>query len=197
MSSLIESKHRGLEWDLMSWCGGWGVTMADRSDPEAVLITGVYGSGKTSVVEEIADVLERRGVPYAALDLDWLKWFDSGRGDDASEGVMLKNLDAVVGNYLDEGVRRFAIAGAYASLEEVETLTASLAMRVTVVRLTVALEEIERRLSSAVTAGRQDDLREAGEWIADGRGQSIEDLAIENDRPIREIALKVLSALGW
>ncbi len=70
MSSLIESKHRGLEWDLMSWCGGWGVTMADRSDPEAVLITGVYGSGKTSVVEEIADVLERRGVPYAALDLD-------------------------------------------------------------------------------------------------------------------------------
>lgn len=49
MSSLIESKHRGLEWDLMSWCGGWGVTMADRSDPEAVLITGVYGSGSVRI----------------------------------------------------------------------------------------------------------------------------------------------------
>ncbi|CAN5703251.1 hypothetical protein BH20ACT21_BH20ACT21_23250 [soil metagenome] len=54
MSSLIESKHRGLEWDLMSWCGGWGVTMADRSDPEAVLITGVYGSGSVRILADLS-----------------------------------------------------------------------------------------------------------------------------------------------
>jgi adenylylsulfate kinase-like enzyme len=39
---------------------------------EGVLLTGVYGSGKSSVAEEIAYLLEQRGEPYALLDLDYL-----------------------------------------------------------------------------------------------------------------------------
>jgi putative protein kinase ArgK-like GTPase of G3E family len=39
---------------------------------EAVLITGVYGSGKSSAAEEIAYLLEQRGTRYALLDLDFL-----------------------------------------------------------------------------------------------------------------------------
>jgi len=35
--------------------------MAD--DPEAVLITGVYGTGKTSVTEEIAALLDEADAP--------------------------------------------------------------------------------------------------------------------------------------
>lgn len=54
--------------------------------PDGVLITGVYGSGKSSVAAEIAHVLEQRRQPYALLDLDrpvaavahevmaWLGW---------------------------------------------------------------------------------------------------------------------------
>ncbi|MGH3144298.1 MAG: hypothetical protein ACRDTR_00680 [Rubrobacter sp.] len=53
-----------------------------RGEIEAVLITGVFGSGKTSVTEELADVLGERGVAYAALDLDWLAWFDTGSEDE-------------------------------------------------------------------------------------------------------------------
>lgn len=136
-----------------------------------------------------------RTLPWTSI---WLMWFETGRDDNApSETVMLKNLEAVVGNYVDAGIRRFAIAGACASREEVEVMGATLAMPLTIVRLTLPLKEIERRLSTAVTAGRQDDLRGAGEWIASGRGLGIEDLAIENDRPIREVALEVLTALGW
>jgi adenylylsulfate kinase-like enzyme len=37
---------------------------------EAVLITGVYGSGKSSVAAEVAYLLEQRSEPYALLDLD-------------------------------------------------------------------------------------------------------------------------------
>jgi adenylylsulfate kinase-like enzyme len=44
---------------------------------EGVLLTGVYGSGKSSVAEEIAYLLEQQGEPYALLDLDYLGW--SGR----------------------------------------------------------------------------------------------------------------------
>ena len=39
---------------------------------EGVLLTGVYGSGKSSVAEEIAFLLEQAGAPYALLDLDYL-----------------------------------------------------------------------------------------------------------------------------
>jgi Mrp family chromosome partitioning ATPase len=50
------------------------VSVPDELDIDGVLITGVYGTGKSSVAAEIAETLERRGVPYGALDLDWLGW---------------------------------------------------------------------------------------------------------------------------
>ena len=39
---------------------------------EGVLLTGVYGSGKSSVAQEIAYLLEQQGEPFALLDLDYL-----------------------------------------------------------------------------------------------------------------------------
>ena len=45
---------------------------------EGVLLTGVYGSGKSSVAEEIAYLLEQQGKPYALLDLDYLGWAGLG-----------------------------------------------------------------------------------------------------------------------
>jgi len=45
---------------------------------EGVLLTGVYGSGKSSVAKEIAYLLEQRGEPYALLDLDYLSWGGHG-----------------------------------------------------------------------------------------------------------------------
>lgn len=171
---------------------------ADRSDARAVLITGAYGTGKTSLVEEIADVLEKRNVRFGALDLDWLGWFDIGFGDHgAGRPVMLKNLDAVVGNYYETGVRLFALAGSILSADEVVDVRRALGMPLTVVRLTLPFEEIERRLSDSVTAGRRDDLEVARAWLAEGRGDGLGDLVIENDRQIREVALEVLSTLGW
>ena len=69
----------------------WGSGQA-----EGVLLTGVYGSGKSSVAEEIAYLLERRGEPYALLDLDYLSWAGTGAEDRAAEfGLMLENLAAV------------------------------------------------------------------------------------------------------
>jgi hypothetical protein len=146
--------------------------VADRSDVDAVLMVGVYGTGKTSVVEEIADILEDRGVRYAAIDLDWLRWFDPGFGDhSAGVPVMLKNVEAVVGNYYETGIRRFVLAGAMGSSADLDDLRGVLGMPMTVVRLTLPLEEIERRLSNAVTAGRNDDLQVARKWLAEGRAK--------------------------
>ena len=172
--------------------------MTDRSDAQAVLFTGVYGTGKTSMVEEIADIMEERDVRYGAIDLDWLGWFDPGFGDhDAGRPIMMRNVDAVVGNYYAAGVRRFALAGAMSTTDELDDLRAALSMPLTVVRLTVPIEGIERRLGTSVTAGRHDDLLVAKEWIATGRGGAVGDLVVENERPIREVALEVVTGLGW
>jgi len=70
-------------------------------------------------------------------------------------------------------------------------------MPLTVVRLTLPFEEIEHRLSASITAGRLDDLRVAREWLAEGRGDDIGNVVIENDGQIREVALDVLSVLRW
>ncbi len=42
------------------------------SAPRAVLVTGVYGTGKSTLAGEMANILEQGSVAYAALDLDWL-----------------------------------------------------------------------------------------------------------------------------
>ena len=70
-------------------------------------------------------------------------------------------------------------------------------MPLRVVRLTVPVGEIERRLRADVTSGRRDDLREAASWISTGEGEGVEDLAVPNDRPIRQVAVDILEWLGW
>ena len=51
----------------------YACSMGILSD-EGVLITGVYGAGKSTVAAEISYLLEQRRQPYALLDLDFLGW---------------------------------------------------------------------------------------------------------------------------
>ena len=172
--------------------------MADRSDAKAVLVTGAFGVGKTSLIEELAEIFEERGMRYAAIDLDWLCWFDPGSPDHAAAvPTMLKNVDAVVGNYYETSVRLYALAGVMNSRSDVEDLRAVLGMPMTTVRLTAPLDEVERRLSASVTTGRQIDLGVARAWYAQGSNEDIGDVVIANDGPLRAVALEVLVALGW
>jgi hypothetical protein len=103
----------------------------------------------------------------------------------------------VTANYLAAGITHFVLAGTIATTEELDGLRATLRIPVRVVRLTLALTEIELRLSADVTTGRRDDVRQAAEDLAARRGEGIEDLAVANDRPIREVATEILDWLGW
>lgn len=167
--------------------------MITLEGPQAILITGPYGSGKSSLAAEIAGLVEG-DLPYAAIDLDWLAWFDTADSDAGHEtsAVELRNLSDVVRNYLEVGIRLFVIAGAIRQAWELEALRDVLPMRVTVVRLDVPIDEIAGRIGSDDTAGRQDDLRRAREWVEAGDGIGFEDLVIDNTRPLREVALSVI-----
>lgn len=76
-----------------------------QDEPQAALITGLFGTGKSSVAIEMADVLEQRGLPYAVIDLDWLCWGWAGGAEGSEHRMMLANLASVMTNYLGTGVR--------------------------------------------------------------------------------------------
>jgi chloramphenicol 3-O-phosphotransferase len=163
----------------------------------AVLLTGVYGTGKSSVAAEMADILERADVPYAAIDLDWLCWanVDDVHGP-APLRVLFRNLSAVLETYRDAGMTHFILAGTIdrAELDEIRRLVGT---GLGVVRLTAPIEVIERRLGSDPTAGRRHDLEVARRALDNGVGDDIGDITVNSDRPIAVVAAEILDWLAW
>jgi adenylylsulfate kinase-like enzyme len=166
--------------------------------PDGVLITGVYGSGKSSVAAEIAYLLERRRQPYALLDLDYLGWGGDNFDDQAAGlGLTLRNVAAVVSNYRDAGVSVFVAAYFVRDHAALRGIREAVGVPLRVVRLTVPLPEIEQRLAADLTTERREDLREAAASIAAGEGVGVEDVVIANDRPPADVAHEVMGWLGW
>lgn len=163
----------------------------------ALLVTGTFGTGKSTLIEELAELVEERGLPYAAVDLDWLSWTNTDDTDHGMGPVATENLAAVVANYRRAGVRFFLLARAVRDAVDVERIRAAVGVPLTVIRLTLPIEEIERRLAGSVTAGREDDLRSAAGWLADEEAAGIGDSVFANERPIRDLATDVLDLLGW
>jgi hypothetical protein len=66
-------------------------------------------------------VLEKRGLPYAVLDLDFLAWFHTREGKDHPDlRMLLANLIAVLNNYRAAGVRFFVMAGSIRGREQLD-----------------------------------------------------------------------------
>ena len=169
------------------------------SDLSGVFITGLYGSGKSSVAAEIAEILEAAGVAYGAIDLDWLTWFEvPGLDQGALDRVYLDNVAAVVENYRKAGVTRFVFAGAVASRSEVADVEAAAGIALRTVRLAASPIVLEERLLADPISGRVNDLETVRRWIADGAGLDVGDLVVTNDgRPIQETAREIIDWLGW
>ena len=170
------------------------------SKPNAggVLISGLYGSGKSTVVEEIAYLLEDAATSYAAIDLDWLWWFGvPGVERREALGVLAANLASVTDRYADVGVNHFVMAWSLRDPGDADVIRTALSFPIKVVELTVPFSLIEERLGSNITAGRSDDLEEARRWISHGLGTGFGDAQVANDRPIREVAMEICTWLGW
>jgi Adenylylsulphate kinase len=168
------------------------------SQAEGVLITGVYGSGKSSVAAEIAYLLEQHGERFALLDLDYLSWAGPDTGDRAAEIELLsRNLAAIVPNYRRIGVTLFVLAYFVRGTAELQAIRTALGLPLKVVRLAVPLAVIEQRLVSDVTSGRRDDLREAAEQIATAEGVGLEHVTIVNDRPVDVVVQEIMTFLSW
>jgi len=168
------------------------------SEAQAVLVTGVYGAGKSSVVADIGALLGLRGEYYGLLDIDWLGWFDAGGDRAARHRVVLSNVTTLCQAYLEEGVRRLALAWSIRDRAHLQATRAAVGMPMTVVRLAVDEATVRARLGSDPTEERRvDDLRVALEWLTRRRGVGLEDLQLSGTSPVREISIRICGHLGW
>jgi len=165
---------------------------------EAVLIIGPYGSGKSTLATEMSYLLGLRREPHALLDLDYLGWAGTGDGGrEADLAMTLPNLAAVTANYLAAGIRWYILAWYIEDSSEVQAVRQALGFPMRVARLEIPLDVIGRRLGPDPTAERQDNLREAARQIESGGGVGTEDILLQGDRPVRELATDLLGRLGW
>jgi hypothetical protein len=169
-------------------------------DARAVLLSGVYGTGKSTTAVELTDRLDGLGVPVAAIDLDWLNWFGAPIDWDEHEDPRIgnANLSAMRETYLGVGVRSFVLAGKVRSETQLEGIRAALAMPLAVVRLDVPLAVIEARLGGDPNESRADDLRVAAADLASGAAAAMPaDWVVDGDRPVGQVVDEVLGRIGW
>ena len=162
--------------------------------PEALLITGPYGAGKSLLAANLADELERRSVPFAALDLDWLAWFHPGDDPTTEERIFLANVQAVVANYRSVGITQFVLAGSVETRDQLHALAAAAGMPMRVLRLTAPPDVLERRLRA--------DQRPADFEVARGQvvrelGAAIAERTVDSSGSIAPLVDDVLAWLGW
>lgn len=164
---------------------------------EAVLVTGLYGSGKSSLVAEMAERLEMADVPFGAIDVDWLTWYHLPTGADPAADLRAQNLSDVANRYLANGVQRLLLADAVTTDAEVDSLRRLIPCPVRVVRLDVPVATIERRLQADPTTGRAHDLDVARDWAQRQLGRVDADLVLDGEAPLSRNAGRVLTWLRW
>ncbi|MEO3870061.1 hypothetical protein ABGB18_14665 [Nonomuraea sp. B12E4] len=166
----------------------------------ALLITGTVGAGKTSVAGAVGDLLAELGQPHAVIDLDWLRRLWPAPTDDPLGGaVTLRNLRAVAGNFLAEGVRRLVLAGVIEDREEHRRHEEALGVPLSVCRIRLALPEAHRRLAERHRHEPEAldwHLRRAGELAAVLDAARLGDFCVDGTGGTpRQVAERVLA--GW
>jgi hypothetical protein len=162
----------------------------------ALLLTGVVGSGKTTVLLEAGRLLRDRAEPYALVDLDWLAWVDPAAESGMSvHDVLVANLRAVWPNFRAAGVTHVVLARHLRRVEEIDAIRRALGeAELAVVRLDAPRGVLEERIRS----------RDSGSELVEHL-RELELGATQFDCPVvtsantspRETALAALAAAGW
>jgi len=162
------------------------------------MVTGVYGSGKSTVVADMGALLQSRGEAFGLLDVDWLGWFDVPGEPELNQELTLSNVHHICSAYVDVGVRRLALAWSIRDHAHLESTRTAVGIPMTVVRLLVDEATVRARLESDPTEERRvDDLRVGLEWLSSHRGTGLEDLSVSGTSPVREISEHICRHVGW
>jgi len=164
-----------------------------------IIITGAMGAGKTSVLGEASDILARRQIVHAAIDVDalGLAYLSATTRNDK---VMYSNLQSICRNYAGLGVTRFLLARALESHSELESCRGVVsAVDTRVCRLVAQIETMEERVKLRESGvARQEYIRRVAELSAILDQAQLEDFRVSNEsRSVTDVALEMLTRARW
>jgi len=165
-----------------------------------LVLSGTVGVGKTTIGEEVYDVLSERGIPNAFFDLDALRYQWPATSPWNAE-LLVEHLTALWPNLARRDVTHLVLAGVMETPADLDRVLAALPpAAVTVVRLTAPADLRARRLRDRMQPSaaldwhlaRTVELDEILDWT------SIETIEVDNgDRAPRDVAVEVLDRARW
>jgi predicted kinase len=162
-----------------------------------LVLSGSMGSGKTTLMGEISDVLTAADIRHAAIELDTLAL---GHFPPGVEDLQSRNLSGMWRHFAELGISKVVIAGAIDSEARRDELHQAIPRaRIVICRLRARLATMENRVR----------LREPGmlqeQFVARVRlldaaldAANLEDFSIDNDGgSVTEVARDVLRQAKW
>jgi hypothetical protein len=164
-----------------------------------LIITGTMGVGKTAVMAEASDILSRRNMVHAAIDLDafGVAHLPSVAANDE---IMYRNLRSVYENCAGAGLQRFLLARAVEDRALLNLLRGIIPAAHTVVcRLTASIEAMQQRVAMRDRGMLQRELvARVAELNATLDRAALEDFTVVNEnRSLTDVATELLVKAGW
>jgi hypothetical protein len=168
----------------------------------ALVITGSMGSGKTTMMGEISDLLAVRGIAHAAIDIDAFGNAHDPAGAIDLAAIAYRNVADVVTNYAMEGVNTFVMAGAIETGAELSRLRETVGddAEIVVCRLIAPLAVMQERIRGREPGFWQQKYVDRVAVLEDALDKAaLEDFSLANDgtRPVTDIAGEILQRAGW
>jgi len=164
-----------------------------------LVISGSMGSGKTTVLGEISDLLTTAGIAHAAINLDALGIVHAPGV--TSDDLAYRNLAAVWHNYAGAGIEKLVIAEAIDTPEKLERIREAVpGANLVVCRLRAPIATMQQRVRVREPVLRQSELvARVVELDAMLDRAHLEDFAIDNgeDHSITDVAREMLARAGW
>jgi hypothetical protein len=158
------------------------------------------GTGKTTVLSEVSDLLKEADVTHAAIDLDWLSEMHPTKGQHG-ERLMFANLAAVWPVYAAAGAERLVVARVVEDRSDLQNYRDAVPGAEPVVcRLDASIETMHDRLRVREPGMIQAQLVARAAPLADLlRRTQAEDFTVDNGegRSVTDVAREVLSRAGW
>lgn len=173
---------------------------------KGMLIGGVTGVGKSTMVDAVGRVLSAGVGTVAVVDTDTLAQFGPPPRDGSPterqwfyDDLKCRNLAAVWANFEAAGARFAVVSGGIDSAELRARYTGALAgCEVQMVRLVAPTETVRERLRGRDDGAKLDrGLGVLAEQEALLDSLHVEDFTVVNDRPLVDVAREIVTRAGW